>query len=154
MYSHILLSGAHRPVLAAASSWAAAGVVCQDGSLKKSMTAHTKFRHMLLQVYCPLEILKHNQKPSLQTGNVLNSGINYITLHFPLIYISGFKIVKTQTRPFRAKAGIQLLACHMPDLFPLQVSAVGHTVNQSLTPDNSGPSDAVAKETFLSVYLK
>lgn len=30
MYSHILLSGAHRPLLATASHYAAAGVVCQD----------------------------------------------------------------------------------------------------------------------------
>lgn len=36
MYSHILLCGAHRPVLAAASRWAAAGVEYQDRSLKKA----------------------------------------------------------------------------------------------------------------------
>ena len=36
MYSHILLCGAHGPVLAAASRWAAAGVEYQDRSLKKA----------------------------------------------------------------------------------------------------------------------
>ncbi len=57
------------------------------------MTAHTEFR--LPQVCCHLEIVKHNEKPSLQPGDALNSGINYI--HFPLIYISGVRIVETQT---------------------------------------------------------
>lgn len=51
-------------------------------------------------------------------------------------------------------------ACHMSDPLPLQVIVVGHTVNQSLTPENSAPRDKIARKTFLSlaehipVYLK
>ena len=54
-------------------------------------------------------------------------------------------MAETQTncksKPLKAEAGVQLSACH-----PLQVSAIGHTVNQSLTSDNSGPKDEVTNE--------
>lgn len=83
MYSHILLCGAHRPVLAAASRWAAAGVEYQDRSLKKAWL-HSQSSDTASSLL-PFRNCKKKNTPTNLHSTLSCPQLLYYLLDFPLI---------------------------------------------------------------------